>query len=684
MSKHHRSGGGGGGGAKAASSGRATIAKTLTGIRGVQSSVTDLVERTRPLSTIVGMAPISFHGTAAEDVNVFITECDKARRYNKWPGRESVVRLAYYLDGNARYAFEAEVTDRADRLRQADGALKPKGAGAVGRPSPGVEDDDDVDRQAAGSVTLGGLPGAVRPVKAEGSAHGGLPGMEQAGAQATPCGLPNAAPSVGQTAPERHVVAWKRVLAGTRGRIEVLNTALATCDSALQDSMAGMLESTEALKDFEVQHGDPSGVEQKDDEKRAVEHSRLEAEMERTRDQFMVRVSMLQKELKQLHADKAVLHAEEVERAALLAEAEAVVTAEAVAAAVASATSGKGKETEAAAAVVDVTEEDDTALAFPTFESFCTWLREMFEREDVTNAFMSEFYGRRQERGERVQDFAYDVLRLSKRSGMKVSEEERCRHFLHGLTRRMRLHIQREWASKGTTSKEKWNWNSLMQRARRLERDIPELTVSHYDDDDDFQARRKKGSVVASSVAVEQHDESEDEAEPEKIQGTAMSVKAEAVTTSSVSELMSAFKEMMTSCLAVKAAEACHSCGSAAHVTAACPVTMQSKVKCFNCQQMGHFARACPQRVMQQTARPQGQFRGPANPVQRAVQCYACKEVGHYANACPNRKAPTAAGAAGLVCYNCNEAGHTSRTCPKRRRMAQAPQQRRQGNGNRA
>ena len=51
------------------------------------------------------------------------------------------------------------------------------------------------------------------------------------------------------------------------------------------------------------------------------------------------------------------------------------------------------------------------------------WLRTVFEREKVTHAYMSESYGRRQKRGEKIQDFALEIMRLSKRSGMNVDEK---------------------------------------------------------------------------------------------------------------------------------------------------------------------------------------------------------------------------------------------------------------------
>ena len=85
----------------------------------MDNRTSELLDRTRPLQTMVGMAPGSFFGSTNEDVDIFLDECDRARRYNQWENGDVVVRLAYFLEGNARYAFEAEVADRVAKHRRA-------------------------------------------------------------------------------------------------------------------------------------------------------------------------------------------------------------------------------------------------------------------------------------------------------------------------------------------------------------------------------------------------------------------------------------------------------------------------------------------------------------------------------------------------------------------------------------
>ena len=645
---------------KKSSSSRPTLGAAIAGMKEVRSSMVDVLDRTRPLSTMIGMAPISFYGTATEDVNVFIVECEKARRYNKWTKTEAVVRLAYFLDGNARYAFEAEVSDRAARKRAAAKAgtsdvplVGSKSAGAASA----TTNVDDVD----GAGAHGGLPAGAKVEADEGG---------------TPCGLPTA----GTSAPTNNeALAWIKVLGTTRARIQDVSTALASCVSAADLRNTERSELQRLLREAAanvtlVQEGD--GDESSDRSMREAEEVRAQEQHRLT-----MELSAVEARLAELHKEQInhlfqrdILREAEVEQVQHLASsqqrweaAKPKLTAE-------------EKAADVVLGVVVVEDDDDTALAFPTFTEFCDWLRTVFEREDVTHAFMSEFYGRRQERGEKVQDFAYEVLRLSQRSGMNLTEKERSKHFLDGLTPRMRKHIKREWARGSVDSTSKWEWNALLTRARRLERDVPELSAVE-DDSDDEGTRRPRGAnrrhMVASAALVE--DSEEEDTTASETDCLVMSIKeGAAATQKSMTDMMAAMKEMMSSCMSTaQAAAGCGTCGAANHVTAACPSRTAAPMRCYNCQELGHMSRACPRRVAQQTSR--NAAGGGGRPL-NMVQCYSCKQMGHYSNACPNRR-PAAPRANALTCYNCNQVGHTSRTCKEPRKVSAGRQQ---GNGSRA
>ena len=646
------------------SSGKPSLKNAMAGIRGVQSSIHDVLDRTRPLSTMIGMAPITFYGTATEDVNIFITECEKARRYNDWQGSEAVERLAYFLEGNARYAFEAEVADRAARLRatsapEGDDVLK------AGR-TPKTVGDDAGQSAAAPTGGSGPIPSVGHP-KEESLAD-------------------DAGTGPGPTEPRTpEVLAWAKVLAGTQGRISNVSTALASCDISLQSYATEKAECDRAMQVLEANVHAPSSDGSEDEGDRQAQEDAAQLQ----RHQLAVQLADIRTKTAEAQAEyitllqqRESLRVAEVEQAGHLESARARVKAS-LAKEAAEQSSAKAESS----VVVVVDDENDTALAFPKFAEFCAWLREVFEREDVTNSFMSEYYGRRQERGEKVQDFAYEVLRLSMRSGMQVSEVERCKHFLDGLTPRMKKHIKREWERKGVKAKDKYNWNTLLQRARKLERDVPELSAVEGDSDDGTEERggtRRPGRqgrrhMVASGIAEE---EEEYQSEELDVDSMVLSIKegALAATQQGMSELMSAVKDMVNQCMTTQAATAngCSACGSLNHALGGCPTRAAATRRCYNCQEEGHLSRACPRRVAAQTSRTYGASpRGAPRHIGN-VQCYACKEMGHYSNACPKRK-PT--GVHELTCYNCNKVGHTSRVCPEPKRSVGG---RRQGNAQRA
>ena len=451
---------------------RLTNGQVVSRMDLVQSSMDTVLNRTKPLSTMIGMAPCSFFGTATEDVNVFISEADKARRYNQWKG-DVVMRLAYFLEGNARHAFEAEVEDR--RARRA-------------KKASGVDDDERLMRLYSPGDDVVGLMKRTSPGGDD--AFGGInkPFVKaEVGGTSAPT---NNFDSAGTSEPRStEVQAWERVLRNTTGSLETVDTAIESQGAALRLDVHRLSEiaselaqlaitSREAVEEA-VFHDDANAEEQ---ERLRRVHLEVQTRLETERTSVTGRMEAVQRDLDAAQTKRKVLQQDKATYTELLEASVQRHKAEISAAGTA--------EAKTSEEVVDVAaeEEDDITLAFPTFTLFAEWLRKIFQREDVTHAYMSEFYGRQQRRGERVQDFAYEIMRLSKRSGMHVSEAERTEHFVDGLSKRMRKHIKRDWKQKGLSRAKKLCWNDALEFARKLERDIPELTQWSHDDNEDTTA----------------------------------------------------------------------------------------------------------------------------------------------------------------------------------------------------
>ena len=518
-------------------------AKTLAGLQQVSTKVDNVLERTKPWSAIIGMSPRYYYGTATEDVNVFIDEAQRAARHNQWGiGAEAVVRLAYFLEGNAKYAFDAEVSDRVSK-----------------------------DALTTSTKTQNTTDTKTSEVQVEGEEKSTKEDDDSARVES-------------QLDPDgTQLAAWK--VSYETARLDLMNkrSELDGLNSLVAREIESLLTLEEELSREENDGNDTSS----------------EGQMMTLEQQEVARseINRKLKDLKQAIQDKQkdirkASVAEETFRSNLTRAQEIYDMKAALSKKIAvQVTTTKGTKDDP----VDVTVADDDATkAFPTLAGFFDWLREVFEREDVIHAYMSEFYGRRQRRGERVQDYAHELIRLSKRSGMNVDEEERSQHFVDGLTKRMRKHLKREWIKEGLKKREMYQWKRVLEAAKKLERDIPELCVHCPDELEDE-------TMTVNSV-IKPHEQT---GNAEVAEVSVMSAKAEAAITKS--ELVDVLKEMMTAIMSQQG--------------------RRRSDTCYNCDGVGHLARNCPKPPTERTQRYRATrgTRGARGP----VQCYACGLFGH-------------------------------------------------------
>ena len=548
--------------------------RTSKDLTGLHLKVDQMIDKaTKPYSSIIGMAPCLYYGTATEDVNIFIDEAERASRHNQWGnGPEAVVRLAYFLEGNAKHAFDAEVADRTARRKQ----------------------EKKIISDAEGAAVLEAHNNNVRTKKDE-------------------------ANNIGQCEPRlARYELWKGQHEKYRAKRKELRAHLDEIIAATGDLSRQERVLLEQLSSPVKNEGESKETGHEDE----VDAIKLQKELN---DLDALRV---QRQADYTEAKAACERHEQNEEAILMALDSARRDYEdaKVLEIIKLGNAGTKEDPVDLAAL----ENDDAALAFPTLSEFFEWLRTVFEREEVIHAYMSEFYGRRQKKGEKIQDFALELMRLSKRSGMNVDEKERTQHFIDGLTRRMKKHMRREWAKRGQRSTDIHKWSEVLEMAKKLERDIPEL-CQFGDDDEPYTVN------VNVATAADEDDEVASDSE------AVMSVKAKEKT-SHQADLLSAIKDMMS--------------------------TMVEQVKantdsCYNCGGKGHLSRDCQRPPSERTQRYRNGRRGRGVRPQD-VQCYACGKFGHYANAC-NSKATENISRKPMECYVCGEVGHRARDCSRRK-----------------
>ena len=544
---------------------------------------------TRTFTSIIGMAPNPFYGTATEDVNVFVDEARRASTHNKWGnGSAAVCRLAYFLQGNAQYAFDAEVMDRVARKESDRRARQRRGAvGAAAGASIGAMDDVNallVERAAAREETLTTM-------------------LE----------------------PKRRI--------------------LHTWEKSREKARTGLREERRAMDDLHAQTGqllqefvDLEGARAQDDRKPAVADGKgapskfdfsglTDAQMDDRRNAISRQLAALQAQMDTKREVINDMQAREESLAQQVDDARKLYEVARIAADQLLAAQEEEEGGEAGAGT------DDVARAFPTLEGFFAWLQQMFERKDVIHSYMAEFYRRKLKRGEKVQDYALEMMRLSKRSGMCIGEEERSRYFVEGLNKTMRRHIKRQWDSEGTPQSQRYRWNQVLEIAKRLERDVPALCAGAPGDYDDAE----EAAVYSAAQSVSHQGEG----------ASVMAAQSEAA--GGQAELLAAIKEMMTTIVE--------------QVRGGRPPRRNA---CYNCGKTGHISRNCPDpptQVTQEYRNGERSGRG-----RRRPQCYACGEFGHYAPDCPNGNRI----ARPVSCYACGQQGHLARDCPQAATNAQA------------
>lgn len=298
--------------------------------------------------------------------------------------------------------------------------------------------------------------------------------------------------------------------------------------------------------------------------------------------------------------------------------------------------------TQEAATPKEITGDSDHSIAFPTLNSALQWLRVTFRREDVEDRLTGEYFGRRQRRSEKVQDYALELLKLCSRAGIAATEEKKTQHFVDGLRPRLKRTLK-HYILAGRINVSKGNWEETVKEASKLEREHPFLTST---EEDDAGYRTEVNAVSAAPAAAMA-------APPAGGQGAY-----------EWSKLM-ADVAALTDAVAQAASDA-----PGKHRD-----NQTRSMRCYNCHELGHMSWECPQEDSRNTR----SFRqSNPRPVPFHIVCYNCGGKGHYAAGCTKPKSATAP-----------RPQATGRRLPERRGdrstgSGAQPQRQMQGNGPRA
>ena len=297
--------------------------------------------------------------------------------------------------------------------------------------------------------------------------------------------------------------------------------------------------------------------------------------------------------------------------------------------------------TEAGAA--DSTESSDHTIAFPTLESALKWLRVTFRREDVEDRLTGEYFGRRQGRHEKVQDFALELLKLCSRAGIVATESKKTKHFVDGLRPRLKKTLK-HFILAGRIKVNDGNWEETVKEASTLEREHPLLGTAYADD------YEKRAEVNAMGQGI---DESVTTPAPPPCP----------VPTFDWGEFASNVSSLAEAAKAVEGPGKEHN-------------NRMRSLRCYNCHELGHMSWESKQPDSRNT---QAYRQAHPAPKQFAAVCYVCNKPGHYASSCPDRPSMRGGGrgsAAAPQRSGSNQRGQSNRNATGRQQM--------QGNENRA
>lgn len=245
--------------------------------------------------------------------------------------------------------------------------------------------------------------------------------------------------------------------------------------------------------------------------------------------------------------------------------------------------------------------DSEHSIAFPTLASALQWLRVTFRREDVEDRLTGEYFGRRQRKGEKVQDYALELLKLCSRAGITATEAKKTQHFMDGLRPRLKRTLK-HFVLSGRVKLSEGNWEETVREASKLEREHPFLTSLENDNRDDYV---EVNAVAARPAAGDAQSVTTTTGKATTVDWNQLALNVAALTTAVQAGGDRPGKERNNETRALI---------------------------CYNCHELGHYSWQCPKEDSGNTrnfraARPQ---RAPFDAV-----CYGCNQKGHFAATCP-------------------------------------------------